>query len=317
MIARDILITGGSGFIGRHLVTRLLKQKCNLYLLQRPGSQLPSVVEDAVTRVNCDDWSKDGISAVLPNKNFATILHLASYGVNPKHRELRSISNINIVLPATLVELAHDWGANIVMLGSCSEYGSVEQGKKIDENSPLETGKLYGSSKAAGTLYACAVAEHLKVHMKVLRLFNVYGPGEAQHRLLPTLIRHLKNNERTPLSAGSQVRDFVYVKDIVDAIICAAELPQDIATVNYADIWNICSGQPYTVRQFAEIVAKQLDKHISLLGFSDLGMRPDEIPWVVGNPDKIYQAAGWRAQYSLSAGITDILSEMKGNINVN
>lgn len=314
MATKNILITGGSGFIGQHLVNHLLKQKYNLYLLLRPESCIPLAIEDSVTRLNCDYWSKEGISNTVQSHHFEMVLHLASYGVNPAHRVLQSISEINILLPAMLVELASEWGANMVMLGSCSEYARVEQDEKIDESYPLETGKLYGSSKAAGTLYACAVAEQLEVQLTVLRLFNVYGSGEAPHRLLPMLIKHLKNNERVPLSKGTQVRDFVYIKDVIDAITYAAEHPATAAG-KYTNIWNICNGQGYSIRQFAEKVAQCLDKPVSHLGFGDLDMRPDDVPWVVGNPEKIYEESGWQPQYSLRDGILDVLSELNNDNN--
>ncbi len=117
------------------------------------------------------------------------------------------------------------------------------------EDSPLEQGKLYGSSKAAGGLVASAIANSSDVSFRLLRLFKVYGAGEAPHRLLPALVSGLAKRERVAMSAGTQVLDFVYIDDVVEAMLRADAHCREkggIAT------WNVATGRAHSVREFAE-----------------------------------------------------------------
>src|SRR4029077_7562100 len=157
----------------------------------------------------------------LGSQNFDVIFHLAAYGVYPADRDLDQMVRINVDLAATLVGLCQARGARFVMAGTFSEYQPPATQTTLTENSPLETSKIYGASKAAGGLLATAIAANLGVRLRILRLFKVYGPGEASHRLLPNLVTGLSQGRRIPLSAGTQVLDFVYVEDVVEALMRA------------------------------------------------------------------------------------------------
>lgn len=307
MTKTSVLVTGGSGFIGRNLTAELLNQGYEVSMLLRHSSILPETIETKIIRINCDDWTREGLHSALSDCQFSTVLHLASYGVNPSHRNAIVMSDININLPVRLLELSSKWKANMIMLGSCSEYSAVTFESSINELSQLESSKLYGASKAAGTLYACAAAEYYNVHLRVLRLFNVYGPDEASHRLLPSLMHRLCSGERVSLSEGKQKRDFIYISDAIDAVLQVLKQSYSESFARFADISNVCTGKPHSVKEFAETVADQLGVSRSLLGFGDLEMRPDDLPWVVGNPEKFFNDIGWKASYTLESGIADIV----------
>lgn len=310
MSKRSILVMGGTGFIGRHLVLRMLDMGEEIVLLMRPSSIIPETLAGRITCVACPDWTLDGLRAVLRNHDFSLICHLASYGVAPDNREIMPMAEINTLLPAALAVLAADRNAGMVVTGSSSEYMRPSGETPLTETASLETAKLYGSSKAAGGLLTSAVAHRLGVDLRILRLFNVYGPGEAPHRLLPSLLRGLRRGERARLSAGSQVRDFIYVEDVIEAIVQAGESTRHDGRRSSVAIWNICTGTGSTVRNFAEMVATQLDVSPGLLGFGDIPMRDDDVPWLVGSPDRIQTELGWQAEYSLERGLQDALSRM-------
>jgi len=307
MSSVSILVLGGSGFIGKALVRELLQKRFNITLLLRPASELSCDIAGEVNRIDCADWSKEGIEALLKDRNYDFVINAASYGVNPKDRDSQELMAINLILPSILVELCHRWGAKMILLGSCSEYKSQDGDVALDEPSALESTQLYGASKAAGALMASALAESFGVYLRVLRLFNVYGLGESPHRLLPVLLKDLEAGKRVPLSSGSQVRDFIYLKDVIDAITVTIEYLRTGKSLAYTDTWNVCTGEPSSVRFFAETVAAKLNKSASQLGFGDLAWRADDMPYVVGCPKKMKKKAGWHAKYTLPDGIEDIL----------
>jgi nucleoside-diphosphate-sugar epimerase len=184
----------------------------------------------------------------------------------------------------------------------------------LDESAPLETVKIYGAAKAKGGVLATELAGDLGVGLRILRLFHVYGPGEAPHRLLPSLLAGLGQASRVALSGGTQVRDFVYVADVVEAFLRAK---RHIDGDRTPQTWNLCTGIGHSVRDFACCVADALGASHDLLGFGDLAPREDDVPWLVGNGELMASALGWRPQYELASGIEAALSCMTGDERLN
>jgi nucleoside-diphosphate-sugar epimerase len=296
------LVTGASGFIGRHLVDGLIGARTQVVALVRPGSRLPDRWHGAVTCIACADWSEAGLRAALASRPFDVAFHLASYGVRPTDRDPGLMLRINVDLPALFVHLCKERGARLVLAGTFSEYQRPADQRPLTEQSPLERAKIYGSSKAAGGIFASALAESLGVRLRLLRFFSVYGAGEAPHRLLPSLVAGFARGERVKLSEGTQVRDFVYVDDVVEACIKAGN---DMATPSGAltAAWNVCTGAAHSVRTFAALVAETMGARSELLGFGELPMRADDEPYLVGDGERMYRALGWRPKHDLKAGI--------------
>jgi nucleoside-diphosphate-sugar epimerase len=300
--AQRALVTGATGFIGRHLIDRLIAVDASIAILARPGPPLPDTWRGRVAAIECPDWSEVGLRRTLAGQTFDVLYHLASYGVKPGDRDAGEMFRINVALPPALVRICHEHDAKMVMTGSFSEYDRPPNETPVTEDSPLETLKVYGASKAAGTLAASALAAQLNVGLRLLRLFKVYGPGEAPHRLLPSLVARLLQKQRVPLSAGTQILDFIYIKDVIDA--CLRSAVHAMADPRSAPlIWNVCTGTGHSVRTFAITVTRALGAPTHLLGFGDIAMRPDDEPWLVGNRERICAALGWRPSFDLDAGV--------------
>lgn len=299
MSAASVLVTGASGFIGVHLVTRLLSEGCRVTVLARSSSALPAEWRDRVLVVACDDFNERNLRRLLKDP-VETVFHLAAYGVRPDHRDVEEIVRINIEMPATLARLCGEWRARMVMAGTFSEYRSPLTQKLLSEDSPLETAKLYGSSKAAGGLMASAIAHSNSVQFRLLRLFKVYGAGEAPHRLLPAIVAGLAKQEPVAISAGTQVLDFVHIDDVVEAMIRADAHCLEEGGVA---IWNVANGRPRSVREFAEQVAAAMNADASLLAFGAIAMREDDEPWLVGAPDLLRSELGWQPSIRLENGV--------------
>lgn len=306
MPAANVLVTGASGFIGVHLVTRLLAEGRRVTVLARSSSSLPPEWRDCLSIVACDDFSESGLQRLLRTP-VDTVFHLAAYGVRPNHRNIDQMIAINVGFPAALVRLCAEWGARMIMAGTFSEYGSPSNRDPLTEASPLEAGKLYGSSKAAGGLMASAIANSIGTPFRLLRLFKVYGAGEASHRLLPALVSGLAKGERVAISAGTQVLDFVYVDDVIEALLRADTHSGEkggIAT------WNVATGRAHSVREFAERVATAMRADPSLLGFGAIDMRKDDEPWLVGSPRLLQSELGWQPSIGLDKGIDAAVAEL-------
>ncbi|MEY9590269.1 nucleoside-diphosphate-sugar epimerase [Bradyrhizobium yuanmingense] len=299
MPGANVLVTGASGFIGVHLVTRLLSEGRRVTALTRSSSSLPPEWSDRLSVVACDDFSESGLRRLL-RAPVDAVFHLAAYGVRPNHRSIDEMIAINVEFPAALARLCAEWGARMIMAGTFSEYRSPSGRDLLTEASPLEQAKLYGSSKAAGGLMASAVAHSMGTRFRLLRLFKVYGAGEASHRLLPALVNGLAKRERVAISAGTQILDFVYIDDVIEAMLRADAHCGEKAGVA---TWNVATGYAHSVREFAERVATAMHADPSLLGFGAIDMRKDDEPWLVGSPSLLRSELGWQPSIGLDKGV--------------
>jgi nucleoside-diphosphate-sugar epimerase len=305
------LVTGASGFIGRHLVDRLLKDGSHVIALVRSESRLPDRWRGNVISLACQDWTPALVRKSIDRNSFDVVFHLAAYGVRPADRNVDEMTRINVEVPAELVRLCKDMGARLVMAGTFSEYQEPAAPVPLSEEAPLETRKIYGSTKAAGGLLAHSLAVKFGVPFCLLRLFKVYGAGEAPYRLLPTLVAGLIKGQPVALSAGTQILDFVYVKDVVEAFLRTDAHFEKNRGLEPA-IWNVCTDVGHEVHTFATTVAQVLGANMNLLRFGEIPMRQDDEPWLVGSADRLRAELGWRPEYDLRTGIEAALAELVG-----
>jgi len=294
-----VLVAGASGFLGRNFCA----------FLEQGGHQAVGLLRTVPAEPAFDFLLAPDLASLrqldLSHGRFDAIVNAAGGGVNPLDRAGSGLMEANVLLPVALVEKAAESGVGaLVQIGSSAEYAPVPSGLLIRESAELETHKLYGATKAAGTIAALGLASHLRVPAMVLRSFNLFGVGEAPHRLLPAIVRQLSAGAEVPLSVGTQIRDFVAVGEACAAIVAAlTALLQDSALVG---VYNLSTGVGTSVADFARTVARALGADEELLQFGAIPMRADDTAWVVGAPDRLRRATGWTARPDLEQAIGDV-----------
>jgi UDP-glucose 4-epimerase len=305
MTVKSVLLTGTTGFIGRHMAAQIKKSGHNVVSLQRSTERVAGVDETLVA----PEFDIDAISMKLRNRHFDWLIHLAGYGVRAGDRDAEAMFRINVVLTHRLVQEASAWGAKAVFIaGSGSEYDTTLADKPVTENHPLECFKLYGASKAAGGICALATASVHDLPLAVGRIFGVFGPGEPSHRLLPALFHALHHRDRVALSTGSQKRDLLYIDDVIAAVL---DLVEKLEQTRDKIVVNIASGSPITIRSFAEMACEEFGAPKSLLGFGDIPLRPDETMYFSGDPTRLMRLTGWRPQFDLRSGIRRSIEQFR------
>lgn len=303
MSSRRCLVTGSSGFLGRALISKLRAQGDRVFCIVRPGRDAP----DHCIPIEVEAFDAPGLLNLRLPESCDFIVHLAAYGVNPSEREASTMYAVNVDATRALVELAAKHRIpRIVIAGSSAEYADHAR-PPFDVQQPLQAKRIYGASKAAATLVALSLSAHHGIDAAILRPYNIYGPGEAPHRLLPSLVRDLSRGQPVPLSPGLQIRDFIYLDDVVDAFVAAAKSDRPLAGA----MIDVCTGKGSTVRAFAEAVALVMNADMSLLDFGALPMRPDDLLDIRGNPSAMQDILGIEARYGLDAGLCKALSEFR------
>jgi UDP-glucose 4-epimerase len=302
------LVTGATGFIGSALTRRLAEEGVKTYCLVREGRYNPAEFEtlQGVEVIEIRSSQTDALRTALAGITADVVFDLASYGVNPKENDPEIMIETNLRFLSSLLLITSQWPLRrFIHAGSCFEYGESPDRMPIREDHPLQPISLYGAAKAASVLYGNALAAKLAIPFVTLRLFGVYGIGERPHRLVPYIINRLSCNEPVDLTPGQQVRDLLYIDDVVEAFTAAAR--QD--RVESLCVYNVCSGTPVTIREVGETVAKSMDKPSTLLHWGERAYSIDEPMWIAGDGSKFEKTTGWRPNVSLLEGIKRMIHE--------
>lgn len=313
MSAREIataIVTGATGFIGSALAKRLAQSGVRTVCPVRAESPRAASLEGIgnLELARLTSFSAASLEAALGALKPDVVFHLASYGVDPRERDPEVMFEGNVALLARLARLAARWPrSRFVHTGTCSEYAPVAEPERLTESHPVAPTSLYGAAKAAAGIYASGLSRHLGVPLVTLRLFGVYGPGEAPHRLIPYLLDCLSRGVTPELTGGEQARDLTYIDDVVDALLAAATAPG----VEAHGVYNIGSGVPVQIRAVARATARLLGEPESALGLGRRPYRSDESMWIVADPSRFGAASGWRARVPLEEGIARMIAEVK------
>ncbi|MFN7925455.1 MAG: NAD-dependent epimerase/dehydratase family protein [Bryobacteraceae bacterium] len=244
---KSLLITGGSGFIGSALVRRLAGEGHGVTLLVSPWFDESRLADLAgAYRVFRDP------DAAVAFADPDVIYHLASTPFHPASRRAHEHYDAIVTRTVALLDAARARrGVRFVFTGSCAEYG---EGSRLREDSAAIPGTVLGAAKLAATNAVLAWARWFGMEAVVLRLFTPYGPGEAPGRLIPHLVRSLERGAEVALSGdGMQQRDYVYLGDVVEALVAAA-----LQTVACAGGGQHLIGRGISARDVAATVGKAM-----------------------------------------------------------
>lgn len=297
LAGRRVLITGAAGFLGSHLVPRLIDAGAEVCVLDQPNARRWALLDRSdlagAVRADVRTLADPAHDAVLGDID--VIFHLAAVGVTGEVGDIRQVVTGNVDGTLAVLLAARRLGSRLVYCGSCFEYGA---GERWSEDALPAPTTEYGAAKAAGWLLANAFARRTGLEVVSLRPFTMYGPMEPPGRLIPSVVRHALSGRAIDLTPGDQLRDFVFVDDAVDAFVAAATTDAAVGGT-----FNVCSGTAVTVRHIVSRVLQCADSR-SEARFGALSYRPTELAVLSGDPTRAAQVLGWRARVSLEDGLT-------------
>jgi GDP-4-dehydro-6-deoxy-D-mannose reductase len=297
------LVTGGSGFVGRHLVS----------YLRAEGDDVVGADRDAADPVDIVD--RDAVLAVVRRARPDVIYHLAAFThVGESWAAPQQVLRVNVEGTMNVLQAAIEaGGARVLVLGSAEEYGRVTPAEvPIREDHPVRPVSPYGASKAAASLLALQAHLGQGLHTVRVRPFNHTGPGQPPRFLVPALAHRIAAAERAgdeELRVGSldPVRDLNDVRDVVRAYRLLAEHGRA------GEDYNVCTGHGVSVRDVAERLVAMAARPLQLVVDPEL-VRPVDIPVLVGDSAKLREATGWAPEISLEQTLADTLESARASI---
>ena len=290
---KNILIVGGTGFIGYHLANKSLKK----------GWQVTSISSNAPRKIRylskvkyilCDITKKRSLKESI-RKNFNYVVNLGGY---VDHSNKKKTFESHYVGCKNLAEIfIKKMPTTFIQMGSSVEYGNSSSPQKESVKCSLKSIKsIYGKAKLLSSRYMIDLYKKKNFPSVVLRLYLAYGPKQDMNRFLPIIIDGCIKNKKFPCSTGNQLRDFIHVDDVVDAII------KSLKNKNAkGQIINIGSGKPGKIKDIINHVKK-----ISKGGFPQFGkikLRKDEILKLYPNIKKAQKIINWKPKISFIKGI--------------
>jgi UDP-glucose 4-epimerase len=298
---KTFLVTGGSGFIGSHVVDELVAADAGrivvLDKVVRKDNLRDAEESGRVTVVEGDVVDRDELRAHIEGVD--GVFHMAVLPLGPCNENPRLGLDVNIVGSFNVFEAAKDAGVSKIVFSSASSvYGDTFE--TMDESHPLNARTFYGATKIAAEYLLRGFHEHYGVDYVVLRYMNVYGPRQDGGLVINVLRRIQTGQAPTIQGDGTQSFDFVHVADVAGANIRAME--SDVTD----EAFNIGGGNEATVREIVE----------RLIELSDSELEPDVQPDVkvpmmrrVGSNEKAGSLLAWKPRFDLEAGLRDVIGK--------
>jgi nucleoside-diphosphate-sugar epimerase len=305
-----VLVTGGSGFVGACAVHELLGRGHEVHVLLRPQSD-PWRLRAVLGRLRVhggDATDAAAVRAVVQGVRPRAVLHLATHGAYERQADARAILRTNILGTYNLLEASAEAGvAAFVNTGSSSEYGF--KAEPMRETDRLEPNSFYAVGKAAQTHLCRLLATCSAMGVAVFRLFSVYGPWEEPSRLMPTLIRRARAGLPLEMVSPRTVRDFVYVADVLDALLNLSA----VARLR-GEVINLGSGVETSLQEVVNTVLDLLDSRSEVRWGALAARQWDSTRWAA-DAAKAKALLGWEPRHTLRWGLARMAEWMAATGN--
>lgn len=300
-----ILVTGGAGFIGSHIVDRLIADGHEVNIIDNLSTGKIENINPAATWISADITDYDailphfsGIDAVFHTAAWARILPSIEDPVS--HHKTNTLGTLNVLLAS------HRSGVKKVIYSSSSSVYSPGVKTPTGENASICPASPYGLQKYMGELYCKLFAEQYGLTCIALRYFNVYGnrsfneknPLNAYSSVAGIFVNQKKRGQALTITGdGLQSRDFIYVKDVVSANVGLLDY-----TPRKFEVFNVGSGRSVSVKTIADIISPN---QVFIPG------RPGEARFTLADISKLKRHTGWQPRFDLELGIADTMEDEK------
>jgi len=301
---KKVLVTGATGFIGRHCLKVL--SAGNQYELHAicHGSIIKGLHN--VTWHKVDLLHPGAAFSLLSEIRPTHLLHLAWYAVPGKFWS--SMENFKWVSASLslLRAFAECGGERCVLAGSCAEY-DWRYGYCSEMITPCKPATVYGTCKHSLQVMTDVFCKNSGLSNAWGRIFFLYGPDEPEQKLISSVITSLLKRQPASCSHGNQIRDFLYVQDVASAFV--ALLGSDVQGPV-----NISSGSPVALKEIIMAIAEMLEgRDLVRLGVIPVGESEPDL--LVGNNRRLVEESGWSPQYNVMTGLESTIKWWKEQLN--
>ena len=297
-----VLVTGASGLIGKHAVAALVAHGHDVHGVARtpPATSPPGVIWHS-----CDLLTEDEPQTLAAKVQATHLLHLAwvtehgQFWADQQNHDWQAASQ-------RLVEaFKENGGKRVVMAGSCAEYDWAQLGDGVcrENETPLKPHTLYGQCKLEFSQWLTTYADHMGLSQAWGRVFLLYGVGENENRLVPSIVLALNAGHEAKCSSGVQVRDFMAARDVGWGF--SALLMSDVEGAV-----NVATGEPHTIAEVATMLGDFSD-HPELVRLGAFQDRPDDPPVLVADATRLRTEVGFAPALSFRDALKQAYDQIR------
>lgn len=273
---KKILITGAAGFIGKHLIPKIINAGYEVVEINHKDGD----IVDEIT------WEK------FPEADL--VIHLAGKSFVPASwNEPGTFIKCNLLGTLEALNYCRKYNSKLIFLSSYL-YGNPTV-LPISENAPLSDANPYALSKHLAEDVCKFFSLNFKIDITIFRPFNVYGPGQPEDFLIPSIIRQIKNGEMIKVKDLEPKRDYIYIDDLVTAILAAVENCKGL------HIYNMGSGTSYSVKEVINLIQNIMGSN--LVVYSEEVRRKDEIMDTIADINLAVNELEWFPKWELAQGL--------------
>ncbi|MDP3645526.1 MAG: NAD(P)-dependent oxidoreductase [bacterium] len=288
---KRVLVTGATGFIGRHSLSPLLDRGFEVHAVYKNKP----LEEKNIHWHHADLLDETSVKQLCNEVQATHLLHFAWY-VSPKDYKTSSENQKWIDASIKLLRsFKENGGTRAVLAGTGMEYDwTIAQDYLSENTSPLKPATLYGMAKNDARIASEEFARKNNLSLAWGRIFLLYGPNESPTRLVPYVINALLSEQPALCTSGEQIRDILYVQDVADAFV--AVLNSDVTGTI-----NIGSGKPIALKDVIYAIADIIGgRDLVRLGAKE---SPDDSPRLVFDVTRLKKEVGWRSQVTIEEGL--------------
>jgi UDP-glucose 4-epimerase len=305
---KEVVVTGGAGFIGSNLCRALLQHGAKVTAYDNLYSGKLEFIEDLMDKglKFVQEDIRDQATLEEATKNSEIIFHLAAQTSVPFSMENpKEDCEINIVGTVNALEAAKKAGARIVFASSAAVYGNPEK-IPTPETYPTHPVAFYGLTKLLGEDYCRFYHENYELEVVMFRIFNVYGPD--CHGAIYDFLNKLRKNPHKleVLGTGKQSRDLVYISDMVDALLKAATSP-----AAPGEVFNVGTGTTTSVAELGKMIVKILEFEDVDIYFTGGQAWAGDMDITLADNTKIKSKLQWTPLVSLEEGLKKLISSRR------
>ncbi|OGW16633.1 MAG: hypothetical protein A3G93_16530 [Nitrospinae bacterium RIFCSPLOWO2_12_FULL_45_22] len=307
---KRILVTGGAGFIGSHLVKALVKSNHNVLVVDDLsfGKKEFLPLNGSLKFVQLDITNKILLEEIFLQFKPEIVVHLAAIHFIPYcNAHPVETSKVNIIGTRNILDICRNTIPEMVLYASTAAVYPIRD-EANDEESEVNPIDIYGITKLAGEDLCKLFYNETGINTVVMRFFNAYGPNETNAHVIPEIVRQLKSGKRKiELGNLAPKRDYIHVKDKAKAIMALMEKVK-----NGYQVVNIGSGNEYSVSEILRYCEEILKENIEVVSTKER-TRKMERKHLLANINKIKNLTGWSPRVEFKAGLRDLLLRVNGN----
>ena len=304
MKGKKVLVVGGTGFIGFHLIKKCLGLNMIATSISRKKPTKFQKLNKVTYKIcNLNNFQK--LKKIVKN-DYDFVVNL---GGNIDHSNKEKTYKSHYIGVKNLYNsLKEKKIKKFIQIGSSSEYGKIFG--EVKETEVCRPKMIYGKSKLNATKFLLHQFKQRNFPVTILRFFQIYGPYQKTNRLIPYVISSSLKNKNFLCSEGSQLRDFLFVEDAVSAIIKNFNNEK----ITLGKIFNVGYGKPIKVKKIILMIKKIIKKGKPVFG--KIHLRTDESTKIYPNLKKAKKFLSWKKQTSLQKGILKTIIFYKKNMQL-